>query len=82
VSRYGHRGSSWLWYIRHASFEMVKVIATFVHFIGYNYFTAPSNLLPPVPTSFAYHLITRSGVPRALPVGINEEMRVLFYDKG
>ena len=29
--------------------KWLKVKATFIHFIGYNYFTALSNLLPPVP---------------------------------
>jgi len=61
--------------------KWLKVIATFIHFIGYN-FSQPllicylqSQHLP------LYHLITLSGVPRTLPVGINEGTRVLFYDK-
>ena len=58
--------------------KWLKVIETFIH--RYN-FLAPFNSLPPVPASSAYHLITRSRVPRALPVGINEGMRVLFHDK-
>ena len=61
--------------------KWLKVKATFIHFIGYN-FSQPllicylqSQHLP------LYLFISRSGVPRALPVGINEETRVLFCDK-
>ena len=61
--------------------KWLKVKATFIHFIGYNFSQSllicylQSQHLP------LYLFISRSGVPRALPVGINEETRVLFCDK-
>jgi len=57
--------------------KWLKVIATFIPFIRYNF----SQLLLIYLHLPLYHLITRSRVPRVLPVGINEETMVLFYDK-
>jgi len=61
--------------------KWLKVIATYIHFIGYNFSQSLLICYLQSLTTPIYHLIARRRVPPTLPMGVNEGTEILFYDK-